>query len=375
MNFDTLLEPVRFGSLELPNRMFVAAMVTQYAGEDNLPTERWNCYYERKARGGWGIVFTENYGVCPGGLAFKHQAGLWDDAQIPAHRAFVERVHRAGGLIGCQIYHAGRETSSKVTGEMPVAPSALKEPMCAETPRALSVEEIHELVGWFGNTARRAKTCGFDAIEINGGHGYLVNEFMSGFANKRDDEYGGSLENRMRFPLEIVADIRAKVGPEYPLSFRLSTCDYVFGGITLDESPRMARMLQDAGVDLINCTQGMYVSKFAIIPPRVVGPGAFVGNAALVKQAVGIPVVASGRINDPVLAEEILESGACDLVTMARASLADPDLPVKVREGRLEDIVRCIACNEKCTGHNGKGVPVECAVNPALGHEYELSAR
>ncbi|MGI6034006.1 MAG: hypothetical protein ACOX69_11355 [Coriobacteriales bacterium] len=373
MALDTLFSPIDIGKLHLDNRIVVSAMVTRYCEETGLPGEMWNCYYERKARGGWGLVFTENYGIVHEANCFKRQAGLWDDSMIEAHKNFVDRVHAAGGLIGCQIYHGGREVPSSISGVQPVGPSPIREPSCKDTPRELTVPEIERIVELFGDTARRAQQCGFDIIEFNGAHGYLLNEFYSPFANKRTDEYGGSLENRMRFPLEVIANTREKVGPDLPISFRLSTCDYVEGGITTEESPTIAHMLEEAGVDMINCSQGMYVSKDAIVPPASVEPGAFVENAAAVKKAVSIPVVATGRINDPVLAEEILASGKADLVTMARASLADPDLPLKAKAGRLDEIVKCTGCCELCTGPKVGGNPIGCVLNPEVGKEY-LSA-
>ena len=368
--FEQLFSPIRIGSLELPNRMVVSAIVTRYCEESGLPGEQWNAYYTRKARGGWGLIFTENYGVCPEANCFKRQAGLWDDSMVEPHRAFVKLVHDQGALIGCQIYHGGRQVPSSVSGVQPVGPSAIKEPVCADTPRELPIGEIEELVEQFAETARRAKECGFDIVEIHGAHGYLLNTFMSPVSNARADRYGGSLENRMRFPLEIVAAVRERVGADYPLSFRLSTRDYVEGGIDLDESPIMARMLQDAGINVINCSQGMYSSKFAIIPPAKIAPGGFVENAAAVKAAVDIPVIATGRINDPVLADDIIASGKAELVTMARASLADPDLPLKAAAGRLDEIVKCTGCVQLCTGPKVGPEGIRCSMNPGLGREY-----
>ena len=366
---EKLFEPIRVGGLELPNRMVVSAIVTRYCEESGLPGDQWNAYYERKARGGWGIIFTENYGVCPEANCFKRQAGMWDDSMVEPHRAFVKRVHDQGALIGCQIYHGGRQVPSAVSGVQPVGPSPIAEPACSDVPRELSVSEIAQLVGQFADTARRARDCGFDMVEIHGAHGYLLNEFMSPVANARTDQYGGSLENRMRFPLEIVAAVREQVG-DMPISFRLSTRDYVEGGIELDESSVMARMLQDAGVDMINCSQGMYSSKFAIIPPANIAPGGFVENAVAIKAAVDIPVIATGRINDPVLADEIIASGKADLVTMARASLADPDLPRKAAAGKLDEIVKCTGCVQLCTGPKVGPNGIACTVNPSLGKEY-----
>lgn len=370
-----LFEPIQINGLTLKNRMMVSAMVTQYCGEDGLPTEKWIQYMEHKARGGWGLVFTENYGVTKTANSFKRQAGLWEDGQIPAHTELVRRVHTAGGTIGCQIYHSGRQNTTRVAGVRPVGPSAIREPSMKEVPHELTTAEVKELVEAFGDCALRAKQCGFDIVEIHGGHGYLINEFVSAFSNKRSDEYGGTFENRCRFALEIVRNVREKVGADFPISFRLSTNDYVEGGTTLVEAQALAQLLEEAGVDLIHCTQGMYVSKHTLIPPSSVPKGAFVDNAAAIKAVVNIPVVATGRINDPVQAEAILRSGKADMVTMARASLADPDMPNKAKEGKLEDIIYCIGCCQGCTGENARGNQIRCLMNPLTGmeDEYDLS--
>lgn len=370
-----IFEPITINGLTLKNRMMVSAMVTQYCGEDGLPTEKWIQYMEHKARGGWGLIFTENYAAAKGGNSFKRHTALWDDSQIPAHTEFVRRIHAAGGTIGAQIYHGGRQISAKVYGGTPVAPSAIREPSMKDTPRELTVSEIRQLVEDFGDCALRVKKCGFDIVEIHGGHGYLINEFISAFSNKRSDEYGGTFENRCRFALEIVKNVREKVGPDYPISFRLSTNDYVEGGTTIVEAQALARMLEEAGVDMIHCTQGMYVSKHTLISPSSVPKGAFVENAAAIKATVNIPVVATGRINDPLLAESILRSGKADMVTMARASLADPDMPNKAREGKLDEIIYCIGCCQGCTGENARGNQIRCLMNPLTGMEdaYDLT--
>lgn len=318
-----VFEPFKLGNLELKNRMVVSAMVTNYCSPDGRATEKFIAYHEHKARGGWGLIITEDYAVTPTAGGFVRLPGLWEDGQIQSHRELTERVHRAGGKIAAQIYHAGRETSSAVTGVQPVAPSPVKEPSMPETPRELTVEEIHELVEQFGDCARRAREAGFDAVEVHGAHGYLVGAFASPFSNKRSDEYGGTIRNRARFAMEIIRNIKKKCGEDYPVLYRMSAVEYVPGGLEIEESK----------------------------------------------------VIAVGRINDVEIAESVLESGKADLVTMARASLADPDMPNKVKEGRADEVIRCIGCLQGCAGENGKGNCVRCLVNPLTGmeDEYDLS--
>lgn len=369
-----ILESITINGMTLRNRMIVSAMVTGYANPDGSASEKYIAYHESKARGGWGLIITEDYIINPKAGASAPLPALYDDSQIESHRELTERVHAAGGAIAAQLYHAGRETSSAVTGEQPVAPSAIIDPTMPEQPRALTTEEIENLEDQFAAAALRAKKAGFDAIEIHGAHGYLVNQFVSPFSNKRTDSYGGSLRNRARFALNIVAKTRALVGPDYPIIYRMSVQEYVEGGLALEEAKAFAQMLEEAGVDMIHCSQGIYGSIAAVVPPFGVTRGAFVENAAAIKSVVSIPVSAVGRINDPDLAETILASGKADLVTMARASLADPELPNKVREERYDDISRCIGCLQGCLANSNAGMgKVRCLVNPMTGMEDEYS--
>ena len=297
------------------------------------------------------------------------------DGQIESHRKLTERVHAAGGKIAAQIYHAGRETSSAVTGVQPVAPSAVREPSMPETPRELTIPEIHTLVEQFGDCAKRAKAAGFDAVEVHGAYGYLAGAFASPLSNKRSDEYGGTIRNRARFGMEIIRNIKEKCGKDYPVLYRISSVEYVPGGLDIEESKVIARLMEEAGADCIHCSQGVYASTHTIIPPSVFPRAGYVEHAAEMKKAVQIPVIAVGRINDVEIAESVLQSKKADLVTMARASLADPELPNKVLKGRGDEVIRCIGCLQGCIGENGKGNGIRCLVNPLTGmeDEYDLT--
>ena len=369
MKVEKVFEPIRIRDLTIPNRLVVSAMSSHLGNPDGTPNEAVFAYLNAKIRGGWGLVFTEDLGVTEDAGCDPVVGSLWNDDQIPAWKKLVERIHESGGLIAAQIYHAGRERTLNVYPSHPVAPSALKEPAMSYVPRALSVQEIHDLVKAFGACARRCRECGFDMVEIHGAHGYLVNEFMSPFSNLRTDEYGGSLQGRMRFPLEVVAAVREAIGDSMPLCFRMNTCDYVEGGIELQEAVIMAQMLEEAGVDVLHCSQGMYASKEHIIAPGYIPAGKYAPNAAAIKRAVGIPVIAVGRYNDVFLAESALQQGVADMVAMARASLADPELPLKAREGRFEEIIHCIGCDQGCTGEAAVGGKVNCLVNPHTARE------
>jgi len=364
----TLLTPLQVGSLELKNRMAVAPMVTCYCDDDGMPTEQYIAYHEARAKGGFGLIITEDYAVDPRGRGFWC-AGLWKDEQIAPHRELTERVHAAGAKIFAQIYHCGRQTSAALIGAQPVSASTLPCPTMGEVPHALTREEIRVIVGQFGDTAHRAELAGFDGVEVHGAHGYLIAQFMSAYSNKRTDEYGGPLHNRLRFPLEIIEDIKAKCGPEFVVSFRISADEYVIGGRDLAETTLVCQQLEAAGIDLVHVTAGTYESAWAIIPP-LGRPYAWLAEcAARIKQVVKIPVQVVGRITDPLVGETILASGQADLVSFARASLADPDLARKYAEGHAEQIRHCIGCNQGCITILFANQPIRCLVNPSLGFE------
>lgn len=369
--FPHVFEPLKIGSLEIENRMVVSAMVTNYCESNGMPTEKFIAYHEHKARGGWGLIITEDYVIGPHAGGFDRLPGLYSDELVNAHRELTDRVHAAGGKIAAQIYHAGRETTSAVTGEQIVGPSAVREPSMPEVPRELTVDEIHELVRQFAKCAAYAKRAGFDAVEVHGAHGYLVGAFASPFSNKRTDEYGGTPRNRARFACEVIREIKKTCGHDYPVIYRMSANEYVPGGLELEESKVLARLVERAGADCIHVSQGVYCSTQHIIPPAVIAPAAYVGNAAAIKSAVSVPVIAVGRISDMDIAESVLASGKADLVTMARASLADPELPVKAATGNICDAQKCIGCVQGCAAESSAGRPVRCLVNPLTGMEDE----
>lgn len=375
MELKRIFEPITINGTTFRNRMVVSAMVTNYCNEDGTPSEKFMAYHEHKAKGGYGIIITEDFAVTRTAGASKTLAGIWDDCQIKPWKVFTDRIHNAGAKTIAQIYHAGRQTSSQITGEQPIAPSAIKDPTMPEIPREMSTEEIHRLVQAFADAAVRAKKAGFDGVEIHGAHGYLINEFVSPFSNKRCDEYGGSTENRTRFPREIIQSVRKAVGSDFPIFYRMSSEEYVPGGLEIEEAKLIAKLMEDAGADCIHCSQGVFATGHIIIPPAPVPVGGFVHHAAALKSVVNIPVIAVGRINDPMLAESILASGSADLCTMARASLADPEMPEKAKRGECAAILHCIGCVQGCAGEHEKGNPIRCLVNPLTGmeDEYDLT--
>lgn len=373
--YERLFEPIMIGTMELKNRLVVPAMSTLFANPDGSCTEKFIAYHEAKARGGWGLIVTEYYGVTPTVGFFPRLFGLWDDRLIENHRQLTDRVHAAGGKIAAQINHAGRQTCSAITGVHPVAPSAIRDPTMPETPKALTRDEIKEIVEQFGDTALAVKKTGFDAVELYGAHGYLISQFLSRFSNKRTDEYGGSIEDRCRFVVELIHNIKSKAGSDYPVMIRLSTEEFVPGGITIEETKTIAMILERAGIDAIDCSQGIYFTSQYIIPPSTIPHAAFVDNAAEIKKVVNIPVIAAGRINDANIALSVLVSGKADMIAMGRASLADPQLPNKIRAGNIEDVQLCIGCIQGCIGENNRGNKMHCLVNPLTAREDEIEIR
>lgn len=370
--YEKLFEPVKIGTMELKNRLFVPAMSTLTATPEGASTEQFAAYLERKAQGGWGLIITEYFGVAPYVGFFPRMLGIWNEKLIESHRKVTDRVHAAGAKIAAQISHSGRETFIAVSDENLVAPSPYMDVSGTKKPRMLSKDEIKDIVSKYGDTALNLKKAGFDAVEIYAAHGYLISNFLSKYSNKRIDEYGGCLENRMRFLMEIVSDTRAKVGPDYPIMVRLSTREFVPGGLSMAETRVIAVRLEQAGVDAIDCSQGIFTVSNNIVEPFRMENGVFVDASEEIKKCVSIPVLTAGRINEANLAENVLKTGKADLVGMGRASLADPDFPKKVQEGRVDEIRYCIGCVQGCIGGNMRGENCHCLVNPEMDREFEL---
>lgn len=375
MEYKKLFEPIEINGCTIPNRLAVPAMVVSLCTEEGYATERYVKYHEEKAKGGYGLIITEDYAVNRHAGGYKYVAGLYRDDQIEGHKKMTDAVHAHGSKVFCQIYHAGRQSSSDVNGGVqPMAPSPMPSPWNREMPRALTVDEIHQIVADFGSTAARAKKAGFDGIEIHGGNGYLIAGFMSFYENKRTDEYGGCFTNRMRFVHEVYDSVRAAVGPDFPVTIRFSAIEETVSGRAIAESRMIAKLFEEWGFDAINCSNGVYSSHIAGQVSTSFSPNAWtINNAVELKKVVSIPVLGVNRINDPMMADQLIDMGYCDLVGMARGSLADPHLPNKAREGRLDEINYCIGCMQGCTPATTQQIPVRCLVNPSVGREYELT--
>jgi 2,4-dienoyl-CoA reductase-like NADH-dependent reductase (Old Yellow Enzyme family)/thioredoxin reductase len=374
--YPRLFAPGRMGSLTLRNRVLMAPMEKNLALPTGAVSQRYVDYCEARAAGGAALILLESMYVHPAGRNHRYQLGIHDDALIPGYRRLVEACHRHGARVGAELQFAGRETSSSVTGSQPVAPSAVPCAVLAggETPRVLALDEIPAIVGAFAAAARRAVAAGFDALEIHGAHGYLIGQFLSPYANRRHDAYGGDFERRLRFPLEVITAVREAVGPGVPLLYRVSADEHVPGGLTLEDACRIAPRLEAAGIDALDVSAGIYESAVWIAQPMEMARGCLAPLAREIRKRVRIPVSVAGRINDPAVAERLLEAGDADFVTMGRALHADPDLPRKARERREDEICWCVACLT-CSDLLGQDQPVLCLANTRTAREREHAPR
>ncbi len=364
--YPNLLAPIRIGTTTLPNRMVMGAMHTRLETLDR-PQERLAAFYAARARGEISLILTGGYSPVPEGVMDEGGLYLNSPEQLGEHELITSEVSKAGGRIVLQILHAGRY--AKVPDC--VSPSPDKARINAYTPRELSTQEVRETIGSFANTAALARQAGYSGVEIMGSEGYLINEFTAPLTNRREDEFGGSFEGRIRFPLEIVRSVRERVGPDFMLIYRISSVDLMEGGMTAEEIAEFARRIERAGADMINTGVGWHESSVPTIAasvPRAVWAAA-VRN---IKQAVSIPVMASNRINTPEVAEALIAAGDADLVSMARPLLADPDFALKARLGQGDLISPCIACNQACLDRIFTERPATCMVNPVASRELEF---
>ena len=362
-NYPYLLSELDLGFTKLKNRVLMGSM---HVGLEEAPNgfERMAAFYAERARGGVGLIVTG--GIAPNDCARPMPGGAKMTTIVEAekHKIVTKAVHDAGGKICMQILHFGRYAYHPEL----VAPSAIKAPINSFRPRALSIDEVEQTIEDFVRAASLAQVAGYDGVEIMGSEGYLINEFIATHTNQRDDAWGGSYENRIRFPLEIVRRTRAKVGANFILIFRLSMLDLVEGGSTLKEVVKLAQALEAAGVTILNTGIGWHEARIPTIATKV-PRAAFAWVTAQLKGKVRIPLIATNRINTPEVAEKILSDGMADMVSMARPFLADPEFVNKAAAGRADQINTCIGCNQACLDHTFGGKITSCLVNPRACHE------
>jgi mycofactocin system FadH/OYE family oxidoreductase 2 len=373
--FPYLFSPLRVGSVTVPNRIVFSAHLTNLA-EGNRPGPDLVAYYEERARGGAGLIITEEQSVHPTDHPYERLIKAFDETVVPAYRELTRRVHAHGTPVLAQINHNGGQAASTYT-RLPVwAPSPLADPLFREVPKEMEPAEIAEVVAAYARVARHVRDGGFDGAELQASHSSLLRQFLSPYANRRADAYGGSVERRARIVRDIVAAIRAEVGRDFVLGVRIPGDEFIDGGLTLEHSVQTVRILdRDGLLDYFNTSLGTATHTLFMVEGSMhLPPGYQLFTAAALREVTDLPVVGVGRVKDPVQAEQALAAGVCDLVGMVRQQIAEPETARKAREGRVEEIRLCISCNQDCIGREGLNLEIGCIENPAAGHERELGS-
>lgn len=369
--FEHLLKQGQVRNMTVKNRMKFSSTTTNFANHDGTVNQKEIDFIAERAKGGAGMVTVGGAYPHPNGKGYIGQLGASDDKFVPGLSQLAKVIKEHGAKSVCQIMHTARYAHPKEygTGEMPVGPSAIKSALrkfgdC----RAMTREEIKEMIKLYGQAARRMKEAGFDAVEMRAHGGYLGASFLSPWSNKRTDDYGGSLENRARFVLEFVEEVRRTVGDDYPLILRLNATELMEGGNTDEDLKKIAKMIEQAGIDYMSLTVGWHESRLPTITHEV-PPGHWLYLAEGMKEVLTIPIGMGHRLSKPEVAEKAIAEGILDFWEMSRPLLADPYLPMKIAEGRPEDIAPCVACNQGCSGKILHDKPISCIINPRLGKE------
>ncbi|MBW1900855.1 MAG: FAD-dependent oxidoreductase [Deltaproteobacteria bacterium] len=379
MDIRSLFTPITIGKMELKNRIVVPPIMGPgFAAKDGCVSQTRINFHEAQAKGGAGLIITGGVSIDPLIINSSLHIGIWDDRFIPGLKELADAVHAHGAKLAPQIMHQGARRDPALAGVQAVGPSPIlpKEKWLKSVPRELTIEEIEGIVENFGDAARRAREAGCDAVELHAAHGShnLVSSFMTPLCNKRADIYGGSMEGRIRFPLEIIRRMKAEAGSDFPVIVRISGDEMMPGGRNLLETEAIAPLLVEAGADALHITGGSFPeTSWWVMPPAGTPFGLNVGAASTVRKAVDVPVIVAGRIKDPILAEHIIATGKADLVAMGRSLLADPELPNKAAEGNFDDIAPCIGCNLGCVGGARTYGALTCLVNPTLCREKETA--
>lgn len=397
--FDHILSRGNIGTLELKNRIVMAPMGSNFAESDGTCSERIQAYYEARAAGGAGLLIM---GVCsiayPSGTAEPYQVGISDDRFLPGLQALTQRVHKHGAKIAAQLQHAGKVAVRDLAEGREMWVPSMPPPLKTDMMNSLTAEElstfvsssksrdkagvkirvmdkadIAQMIEWFASAADRAKRAGFDGVEIHAAHNYIIAGFLSPYYNRREDDYGGSLENRSRFLLEVIAAVRDRVGADYPVWIRLDAYELrTPGGISLEEAKQVARIAEAAGIDALSISAYAQTTSGSAFTeaPLVHKKAGYLEWTAEIKEEVNIPVIAVGRL-EPEVGDNAIAAGQCDYIAMARKMLADPEIPIKLMENRPQDIRPCIYCYT-CVSQIFINQRVKCAVNPLTGHESEI---
>lgn len=374
--YHSLFSPITLRKLVLGNKIIFPGMSTKHASLDGHVTERMIRYYKDRAKGGAALITVEASAVSAEGRAFIRGLNIYSDDFLPGLEKLAECIHEGGARASIQLMHGGCLALPEVSGHVSLVSS-----VPGVTPYSdsmiLTATDVERLLRDYAEAAVRVRSAGFDAVEVHGAHGYLLTQFFSPRMNRREDGYGGSLEKRMRFPLEVVKAVRNAVGEDFPVIYRMSVVDGLPDGIKMEDSLVLASKLVESGVDALHVSVGTRETKHIVAPPSCVPCGWNAPLARAVKNAVAsrVPVIVAGRVLDEKCACDILDRGDADMVAMGRAIIAEPALPQLAREGRNSEILRCISCNEGCSNGSAKGTGIGCALNPLAGYEgrYDLS--
>ena len=376
--FPRLFEPIEVGSLRLKNRLVFGPHGSRFMEwHSHTATKRQAHYLAERARGGVGLIIQGSVMVHPTGLATAGMNHAWDDSCVPGYRLLTDAVHSEGSKIFAQVSHLGRQGDAVANQRELWAPSATPLPHGSTVPHAMTGNELGEMVDSYRRAAELLLEAGFDGIEVYMAHGYLLGSFLSRLSNQRTDEYGGALENRVRFPLEVAVAVRSEIGPDTPMGIRISAEEFAGSeGLTVEESSRIVRVLLDGvQIDYVHVSQGNAISYGKVIPNMSYPRMPFVHNAKEIKRVTGrVPVMAVARIVTPEAAEKLVEDGTADLVCLVRPLIADPYWPRKASTGIREDIRECISCNVGCRDAWGRALPIGCLVNPMVGFEERWAA-
>ncbi len=372
--FKYLFSPLQIGRVVVPNRISFSSHLTNFA-EYNLPGERHVYYLAERAKGGAGLIVTEEQSVHPTDHSYEKLIDAFKPEVIPGYRQICRAVHEYETKIFAQLNHNGGQGDGSYSRLPILGPSPVPDFMFREVPKEMEMEDIREVIEYFCRAAGYVREGGFDGIELQIGHSSLMRQFLSPLTNLRTDEYGGSLENRMKFPLEVIEAVRRTVGADYTLGIRLCADEMVQGGLTLEDTKEMARLFEASKkIDFIDTTLATFYNLYLVGASMHSPLGYTIPLAAGIKEVVELPVFCTGRINDPVMAERVLADGQADMIGMVRAQICDPEMANKAKEGRLEEIRSCVADNQGCYGRVGLNKSIGCIQNPNIGFEKERGA-
>ncbi|WP_426348724.1 FAD-dependent oxidoreductase [Alloiococcus sp. CFN-8] len=366
-----LFTPLKIGNLELKNRFMMAAMENGLAEVGGQVSDRLIDFFVERAKNEVAMIITGSIGISPEGRGLPTQLSIYEDEYVPGLKRMTDAVHQVGGRIGAQLYHAGRQASEAVTGLQPIAPSAVPCAILGNNPREMTKEDMIEVKEKFIKGAERAIEAGFDLIEVHFAHGYLLHSFLSPHSNKREDEYNGSLENRMRYPLEVLKEIVRVADGKVPVIIRISADEYLEDGLKFSEVKTICQEAVKAGAEAVSLTAGSYDSVEYTIQPMFINQGFLIPFSEELKEELSVPVIVAGRLNNAYLINDIIENNKADMVAIGRGLIADEELVLKMKRNDYTDIRYCVACNQGCIDKVFIGQGVNCLVNARAGCEKE----